>query len=54
MIKGKTLEEALQIKDENIVKALGGLPPSKLHCSVLAEMAIRAAVEDYREKDKKA
>lgn len=50
MIKGKTIEEALQIKDEDIVKALGGLPESKIHCSVLAEMAIRAAVEDYRKK----
>ncbi len=50
MIKGKTLEEALQIKDEDIIKALGGLPEAKVHCSVLAEMAIRAAVEDYRKK----
>jgi nitrogen fixation NifU-like protein len=50
MIKGKTIEEALQISDEDIVKALGGLPPSKIHCSILAEMAIRAAVEDYRKK----
>ncbi len=50
MIKGKTVEEALQIKDEDIVIALGGLPPSKIHCSILAEMAIRAAVENYRKK----
>ncbi len=50
MIKGKTIEEALQIKDEDIVKALGGLPEAKIHCSVLAEMAIRAAVEDYQKK----
>lgn len=50
MIKGKTLEEALQIRDEDIVNALGGLPSSKIHCSVLAEMAIRAAVEDYKKK----
>jgi nitrogen fixation NifU-like protein len=50
MIKGKTIEEALQIKDEDIIKALGGLPEAKVHCSVLAEMAIRAAVEDYRKK----
>jgi len=50
MIKGKTLEEALQVKDEDIVKALGGLPPSKIHCSVLAELAIRTAIEDYKRK----
>ncbi len=50
MIKGKTIEEALEIKDEDIIKALGGLPEAKVHCSVLAEMAIRAAVEDYRKK----
>jgi len=50
MIKGKTVEETLKISDEDIVKALGGLPPSKIHCSILAEMAIRAAVEDYRKK----
>ncbi len=50
MIKGKTLEEVLQIKDEDIVNALGGLPPSKIHCSVLAELAIRSAVEDYKRK----
>ena len=50
MIKDKTIEEALQIKDEDIIKALGGLPEAKVHCSVLAEMAIRAAVEDYRKK----
>jgi nitrogen fixation NifU-like protein len=50
MIKGKRVEEALQIKDEDIMNALGGLPPAKVHCSVLAEMAIQAAVEDYRKK----
>lgn len=50
MIKGKTLEEALQIRDEDIVHALGGLPASKIHCSILAEMAIRAAVSDYKRK----
>lgn len=50
MIKGKTIEEALLITDQVVIEALGGLPPSKTHCSVLAEMAILAAVEDYRKK----
>jgi nitrogen fixation NifU-like protein len=50
MMKGKTIDEALRISDEDIVNALGGLPPSKIHCSILAEMTIRAAVEDYRKK----
>jgi nitrogen fixation NifU-like protein len=53
MIKGKTIEEALLITDQIVIEALGGLPPSKVHCSILAEMAIRAAVTDYREKSKK-
>ena len=50
MIKGKTIEEALQISDRDIVHALGGLPASKIHCSILAETAIRAAVTDYQKK----
>jgi len=50
MIKGKTIEEALAISDQMIVEALGGLPPSKIHCSILAEKAIRAAVTDYQKK----
>ncbi len=50
MIKGKTIDQALLISDEAIVEALGGLPPSKIHCSVLAEKAIRAAVADYQKK----
>ena len=50
MIKGKTIGEALTITDQTIVEALGGLPPSKIHCSILAEKAIRAAVLDYQKK----
>ncbi len=51
MIRGKTVEEALMISDRVITKALGGLPPTKVHCSILAENAIRAAVSDYRKKN---
>jgi nitrogen fixation NifU-like protein len=50
MIKGKTMDEALLISDQAITDALGGLPPSKVHCSVLAEKAIRAAVSDYQKR----
>ncbi len=53
MIKGRTIEEALRISDASIAEALGGLPPTKIHCSVLAENAIRAAVQDYRRKSEK-
>jgi len=50
MIKGKTLEEAAKITNKAVTEALGGLPPAKLHCSVLAEEAVAAAIEDYRKK----
>jgi nitrogen fixation NifU-like protein len=50
MIKGKTIDEALAISDQKIVDALGGLPPTKIHCSILSEKAIKAAVLDYRKK----
>jgi nitrogen fixation NifU-like protein len=50
MIKGKTIEEVLAISDLMVVEALGGLPPTKIHCSVLAEQAIKAAALDYRKK----
>ena len=52
MIIGKTIEEALEIKNADVVASLGGLPPQKIHCSVLAEEAIHAAVEDYKSKQK--
>ncbi len=50
MIKGKTLDEALKITNKQVVEELEGLPPQKLHCSVLAEEAIKAAIEDYKKK----
>jgi len=50
MIKGKTVEEALQLSNAAVVEALEGLPPQKIHCSVLAEEAVKAAVEDYRKR----
>ena len=50
MIKGKTIEEALMISDQVIADALGGLPPTKVHCSILAEKAINEAVSDYQKR----
>ncbi|MBQ7165013.1 MAG: Fe-S cluster assembly scaffold protein NifU [Clostridia bacterium] len=53
MVKGMTLDEALQLTNSKVVEELEGLPPQKIHCSVLAEEAIKAAIEDYRSKNKK-
>jgi len=50
LIKGKTIEKALQVSNQDVVEALAGLPPIKMHCSLLAEQAIKAAIEDYRGK----
>ncbi len=50
MVKGKTLKEALQLTNKAVAEALDGLPPVKMHCSLLAEEAIHAAVEDYLKK----
>lgn len=47
MIKGKRLDEALKLTNKAVVEALDGLPPAKLHCSVLAEQAMKAAIADY-------
>lgn len=54
MIKGKTIEEALKITNKDVVTELEGLPPQKIHCSVLAEDAIRAAIENYRENQSRS
>ncbi len=53
MIKGKTIDEALSLTNAAVVEALEGLPPQKLHCSVLAEEAVKAAIEDYKSKHNK-
>lgn len=50
MVKGKTLEEAMDISNKAVAEALGGLPPTKLHCSNLAADALHEAINDYREK----
>ena len=47
MIKGKTIEEALKITNKQVIDQLGGLPPAKIHCSVLAEQAVKSAIADY-------
>ena len=54
LIKGKTVEEALKITNKAVAEALDGLPPIKMHCSNLAEQAIKAAIEDYRKKNESA
>ena len=51
MIIGMTIEEALKVTNKRVVEVLGGLPSQKLHCSVLAEEAVKAAVVDYYEKN---
>ncbi len=47
MVKGKPIEEALKISNQAVAEALGGLPPIKMHCSVLAEEALKSAIKDY-------
>ena len=54
MVMGKTVDEALKITNEMVTESLGGLPPVKLHCSVLAEEALHAAIADYRKNHPKA
>ncbi|MBQ8766954.1 MAG: Fe-S cluster assembly scaffold protein NifU [Clostridia bacterium] len=51
MIKGKPLSKALELTNKAVVEALDGLPPHKIHCSVLAEEAVKAAIKDYYDKN---
>ena len=51
MIKGQPIEKALELTNQAVVEALGGLPQHKVHCSVLAEEAVKAAIKDYYEKN---
>lgn len=53
MVKGKTVDEALKLTNKAVMEALDGLPPEKIHCSVLAEDAIKSAIDNYRGADKK-
>jgi len=50
MVKGKPIEEALRISNKAVAEALGGLPPVKMHCSLLAEQALKSAIKDYYER----
>ena len=47
LVKGKSIKEALEISNRAVAEALGGLPPIKMHCSVLAEEALKSAIDDY-------
>ena len=53
MIKGKSIDDALNLTNKDVLDYLGGLPPQKIHCSVLAKEAIEAAIKDYRKKQAK-
>lgn len=52
IVKGKSIEEALKISKDEVAGALNGLPPIKMHCSVLGVEALRKAIEDYKNKEK--
>ena len=51
LVKGKTIQEALEVTNKAVMEALGGLPPVKVHCSLLAEQAVHAALWDYAQKN---
>lgn len=53
LIKGKSINEAVELTNKAVVEALGGLPPVKVHCSVLAEQAVKSALYDYAQKTHK-
>jgi nitrogen fixation NifU-like protein len=53
LVKGKKVEEALKLSNQAVAEALGGLPPIKMHCSVLAEEALKSAINDYLKKRQK-
>ena len=54
MIIGKSVDEALSVSNKAVTEALDGLPPEKLHCSILAEEGIQAAIEDYKKRKTKS
>lgn len=53
LVKGKTIDQALKISNQEVLDKLGELPPHKIHCSILAEESIRAAIEDYYKRKEK-
>jgi nitrogen fixation NifU-like protein len=53
LVKNKTIEDALKISNRAVAEALGGLPPIKMHCSVLAEEALKKALDDYQMRNAK-
>ena len=54
LVKGKPVDEALQLTNKAVAEALDGLPPEKMHCSLLAEEGIKSAIEDYQARQKNA
>ena len=54
MVKGKPVDEALRLTNKAVAEALDGLPPEKMHCSLLAEEGIKSAIEDYQTRQKNA